>query len=69
MTTKLIFKKSNFTANAITNVTYYTYTITPVPADAIVVLTASGSTQSGNKIVVEANTTVNWTVSKQGYIR
>ena len=46
-----------------------TYTINPTPSDATVVLTANGYTQSGNSIDVDPNTSVDWTVSKTGYIQ
>lgn len=46
----------------------YTLTIVPDPADATVVLTATGYTQSGNSITVDPNTSVSYTVSKTGYI-
>lgn len=46
---------------------FYTYTISPTPSDATVVLTASGYTQVGNSITVLDGTTVSWSVSKSGY--
>lgn len=49
------------------NVSYYTLTISPTPADATVTLTADGYTQEGNSITVEEGTSVSYTVSKQGY--
>lgn len=45
----------------------YTFTINPTPTSATVVLTASGYTQSGNSITVPNGTTVNWSVSADGY--
>lgn len=45
----------------------YTFTITPIPSDATVVLAASGFAQSGNSITVEEGTEVTYTVSKDGY--
>ena len=48
-------------------VNYHTITIVPTPADATVVLTATGYLQSGNSISVEENTVVNYTISKNGY--
>lgn len=47
---------------------YHTLTINPIPADATVVLTAQGYTQSGNSITVSAGTSVFYSVSKTGYI-
>ena len=44
-----------------------TLTINPTPVDATVVLTASGYTQVGNTITVDAGTNVQYTVSKNGY--
>ena len=48
--------------------TQYTLTINPTPADATVVLTATGFTQVGNSITVDAGTRVTYTVSKTGYV-
>ena len=45
----------------------YVLTINPTPANAYVVLTATGYTQSGNTIAVPANTSVSYTVHKGGY--
>ena len=45
----------------------YTLTINPTPADATVVLTATGYTQVGNSIAVPSGTVVNWQVSKTDY--
>lgn len=45
----------------------YTFTVTPTPNDATVVLTASGYSQTGNSIKVRANTTVTWTVARSGW--
>lgn len=45
----------------------FTYTINPTPSDATVTLTAGGYTQVGNSITVYKGTTVNWSVSKNGY--
>lgn len=45
----------------------YTYAIDPVPADATVILTATGYTQSGNSITVPVNTVVDWSVSAPHY--
>jgi hypothetical protein len=47
--------------------TNYTFTINPTPADAVVTLTALGYTQNGNSITVANGTTVNWSVSADGY--
>lgn len=44
-----------------------TLTIEPDPSDATVTLTAAGYTQSGNSISVAPGTTVNYSVSKDGY--
>lgn len=44
-----------------------TFTINPTPSDAVVTLTATGYTQSGNSITVVPGTTVNYSVSKEGY--
>ena len=44
-----------------------TFTVIPNPADATVVLTATGYTQSGNSISVAPGTTITYTVSKEGY--
>lgn len=46
----------------------YTYTINPTPADAIVVMTATGYSQDGNSISVPYNTQVSWSVSKEHYV-
>lgn len=45
----------------------YVLTINPTPANAYVVLTATGYTQSGNTIAVPANTSVSYIVHKGGY--
>lgn len=45
-----------------------TLTINALPADATVTLTADGYTQAGNSITVESGVTVNWSVTKAGYI-
>lgn len=50
-----------------TMVKLYTLTISPTPADATVVLTASGYTQVGNTITVPNGTVVSYEVSKQDY--
>ena len=47
--------------------TLYTLTITTDPADATVVLNAGEETVNGKSIEVEENTTVTYTVSKDGY--
>ena len=44
-----------------------TITINPTPADATVVLTASGYTQLGNSIIVDKDVTVYYSVSKADY--
>lgn len=44
-----------------------TLTIIPTPSDATVVMTAEGYTQSGNSITVPYGTSVEYTVSKEGY--
>ena len=44
-----------------------TLTVNPSPSDAIVILTAEGYGQYGNKITIPVNTTVYWTVTKDGY--
>lgn len=46
----------------------FTLTIVPTPSDATVTLLADGYTQQGNTITVPDNTSVQWTVSKMGYI-
>ena len=46
----------------------FTLTIVPTPSDATVTLLADGYTQQGNTITVPNNTSVQWTVSKMGYI-
>ena len=50
-----------------TQPTTYTFTINPTPSTAIVTLTASGYTQSGNSITVPSGTSVTWKVSATGY--
>lgn len=45
----------------------YTFTVTPTPSDAVVALSASGYSQSGNSITVDDGVTVNWSVTKIGY--
>lgn len=45
----------------------YTFTLDPNPADATVILEATGYTQSGNHIVVPYGTEVIYEVSKLGY--
>ena len=50
-----------------TMVKLYTLTISPTPADATVILTASGYTQVGNSITVPSGTVVSYEVSKQDY--
>lgn len=52
---------------SVTLVSLFVVTVNPTPADAMVVLTATGYTQSGNTIAVPANTVVSYTVSKGGY--
>lgn len=47
--------------------TNYTFTINPTPSTAIVTLTASEYTQSGNSITVPNGTVVSWSVSADGY--
>ena len=49
------------------NESLYSFTISPTPSDATVVLTAQGYSQQGNTIRVRANTTVNWTVARAGW--
>lgn len=46
----------------------YTLTVSPVPSDATVVLTAQGYTQSGNTITVPYGTEVSYSVSKTDYV-
>ena len=46
----------------------YTLTIIPTPADATVILTASGYTQINNTITVDENTVVTVAISKSGYV-
>jgi len=48
------------------NINYYTLTINPTPNNATV--TFSTGTVSGNTVSVPYNTTVNYTVSKNGYV-
>lgn len=43
------------------------FTINPIPADALVVLSADGYTQQGNSISVDEGTTITWSVSKPGF--
>ena len=45
----------------------FTLTVTPNPADAIVTLTTSGATQSGNSITAEYEKVIHWKVEKTGY--
>ena len=42
-------------------------TVNPTPNDAMIVLTATGFTQTGNIIIVTTGTTVHYVVSKTGY--
>ncbi len=46
----------------------YTLTIIPTPADATVILTASGYTQINNTIIVDENTIVTVAINKSGYV-
>lgn len=57
------------TSDSITlNLMPCTFTISPTPNDATVVLTAQGYTQTGNSIIVLYGTSVDYTVSKTGYV-
>ena len=46
----------------------YTFTINPTPSNATVVLSAPGTTQVGNSILVNPGDTVSYSVSKTGYV-
>ena len=46
----------------------YVLTIDPIPQNATVTLTATGFVQSGNSIIVDPNTIVHYSVSKEGYV-
>ena len=56
------------TLDVVLEVETFTLTINPTPADATVTLTAEGYTQSGNSITVPSGTSVQWTVSADGYV-
>lgn len=56
------------TVNITLSETLYTYIIHPTPADATVVMTASGYTQLDNSISVPRGTTVTWSVSANNYV-
>lgn len=61
---------TNIQANQNLNVTLkqlFTLTVNPTPADARVVLSATGYTQNNNTITVTEGTSVTYTVSKQDY--
>ena len=58
---------SNEVTINIDEIVNYTFTIIPNPSDAIVKLTASGYSQSGNSITVASGTNVSWSVSADGY--
>ena len=45
----------------------FTLTINPTPADATITLTAEGYTQSGNSITVPSGTSIQWSVTADGY--
>lgn len=49
-------------------VNQFTFTINPTPSDATVTITAPGSTQVGNSILVDPGTTVSYSVSKSAYV-
>ena len=59
---------SNRTANVELESLFATITITPTPSNATVTLTAEGAQQMGNSIEVAKNTTVTYTVEKEGYV-
>ena len=50
------------------NIDYYTLTINPVPSDSTVELTALGYSQIGNSITVAEGSSVEYSVSREGYI-
>lgn len=54
--------------NAYLEIRQVTLTIKPTPADATVVLTATGFQQVNNSITVDWGTSVNWSVSKTDYV-
>ena len=65
--TKYIDSETNIATPAIERYEYVTLTVNPTPADANVVLTADGYTQSGNSITVLNGTEVTYTVSRSHY--
>lgn len=65
--TKTVIQDETINAPALTIETH-TLTIDPTPADATVILSASGYTQVGNSITVDENTSVVIAINKTGYV-